>query len=207
LIGFAEVGYKFPAMFAPSAREVSYVAEAGGQTYQASFSLTSWEQRVDRASSVVSWTLSFTGCVGYLWKLNHTADEKFPLAGIATWAGRYMSLEGLYSEGRFLYETLWIGPQLPLSEDQRSKMGAKLATVELIGSLFRLSLAIVCLSVDIFKALAAKEQSPWVETALFCASVAPAFITPLATRYWPKMVTEPLFNRSIRKLEFGLKSI
>jgi len=207
-IGFAEVGYKFPALFAPSENRVEYVAEVDGKTYLANFPLNSWEQRANRVLSVADWTLSLTGCFwylwsfGYLWGMNHTADEKFPLAGIATWAGRYISLKDLYSEGRFLYETLWIGPQFKPTEPNGDKKKStpnvqtpmKLVSVELVGSLLRLSLAIVCLSVDIFKALAAKQQSPWIETALFCASIAPAFITPLATRYWPKLVTKPLYK-------------
>ncbi|HEX2578862.1 MAG TPA: hypothetical protein VHK67_00465 [Rhabdochlamydiaceae bacterium] len=206
LIGFAEIGYKFPAMFTPSAERISYLVEANDQTYTAYFPLNSWEQRADKALSVTDWTLSFTGCVGYLWRLNHSPNEKFPLAEIATWAGRYISLKGLYSEGRFLYETLWVGPQFKCPENKPTTKNKpitnpqprmKLATVELVGSLLKLSLAVVCLSVEIFRALAVKRQSPWIDTALFCASIAPAFITPLATRYWPELVIKPIRNKSV----------
>ncbi|HEX4840471.1 MAG TPA: hypothetical protein VFU89_08535 [Rhabdochlamydiaceae bacterium] len=200
LIGFAEVGYKFPAMFVPSKEKVPYVAEAEGKTYQASFPLNSWEQGANRVLSAADWTLSFTRCFWYLWRMNHTTDEKFPLAGVATWAGRYISLKELYFEGRFLYETLWVGPQFKAGNEREKESNAqtpmKLASVELVGSLLRLSLAVVYLSVDVFKVLATRQQSPWIETALFCASIAPTFINPLANHYWPKLVTQPLYNRS-----------
>ncbi len=211
LLGFAEVGAKFPAMFSPSDTQVKYVVkDAYGNAYRAQFPLNQWEQRSNRALNIADWTLSFSGCAGFLWRLNHSADEKFPLAALATWSGRYMSFKGLYSESRFLYETLWVG--IPQKYDEASKnyipiqhydkvqkktipvQNPTLAREELAGSLFRLSLSVVCLSLDVFKALAVKDNnSKWLDTAIFCAGIAPTFITPLAMRYWPKMVVEPLY--------------
>jgi hypothetical protein len=211
LLGFAEVGAKFPAMFNPSETQAKYVVkDADGNAYRAQFPLNQWEQRSNRALNIADWTLSFSGCAGFLWRLNHSADEKFPLASLATWSGRYMSLKGLYSESRFLYETLWVGIHLKYSDEQKKYIPVQyyddvqkkvilvknptLAKEELAGSLFRLSLSVVCLSVDIFKALAPKDNnSKWLDTAIFCAGIAPTFITPLAMRYWPKMVVEPLY--------------
>jgi hypothetical protein len=209
LLGFAEVGSKFPAMFTPADSQVRYVVkDAHDKAYRAQFPLNQWEQRSNRALNIADWTLSFTGCSGYIWRLNHSADEKFPLASIATWSGRYMSVKGLYAEGRFLYETLWVGNHKKWNEDEQKYVPIKyeknkvilpenfsLAREELAGSLFRLSLAVVCLSLEIFKTLAAKgNQSPWLDSAIFCAGLAPTFITPIAMRYWPKMVVDPLYT-------------
>ncbi len=210
LIGFAEVGAKFPSLFNPSEKQVKYVVTEGNNKYKAQFWLSTWEQRANKAQNVADFLLSFSGCAGYLWRLQHTPDEKFPLAPVATWSARYMSVKGLYFEGRFLYETLWVGAHrrcageegkyAPIEryDDTLRKnvpvQNTTLAKEEIAGSLLKISLSVVCLSLDLFKTLASNENnSPWLETAIFCAGIAPTFITPLATRYWPKMVAEPLY--------------
>jgi hypothetical protein len=199
LLGFAEVGSKFPAMFISSPKQVQYVVRGtAGKEYRAQFPLKSWEQNANKAVSIADWTLSFTGCAGYIWRMNHTPDQKFPLAPVATWSARYMSIQGLYSEGRFLYKTLSMGEHREYHATQEKYLPLKkkvtVAWEEVAGSLLKLSLSVVCLSLDIFKALAAKgNQSPWIDTAIFCAGIAPTFITPVAMRYWPKIVTEPLY--------------
>lgn len=199
LLGFAEVGAKFPAMVGPYKTKVEYtVRGAKDKTYQAKFPLSSWEQKANKALCVADWALSFTGCAGYIWRLNHAADEKFPFASLATWAGRSMSIGGLYFEGRFLYETLWVDKPQRYSNNNDVyypiKVDTTVAREELIGSALKISLSVVCLSLDLFKALAANgNQSPWLDTAIYCAGLAPTFITPVAMRYWPKLVVEPLY--------------
>lgn len=199
LMGFAEVGAKFPALFSPYKTQVQYtVRSAKNDTYQAQFPLSPWEQKADKALSMADWALSLTGCAGYIWRLNHTADEKFPFASLATASGRYLSIGGLYFEGKFLYETLWVSKPQQYHEVKKTyeplKKSATVTREEIIGSALKISLSVVCLSLDIFKALAAKgNQSPWLHTAIFCAGLAPTFITPAAMRYWPKMVVEPLY--------------
>src|SRR4051812_39098551 len=95
LLGFAEVGSKFPAMFEFSKTQVQYIVRDGngkvvrdeqGKACRARFDLNYQEQKANEAASVADWTLSFTGCASYIWRLNHTADQKFPLAPIATWS-------------------------------------------------------------------------------------------------------------------------
>ncbi len=208
LLGFAEVGSKFPAMFNPFKTQVQYTARgANNDTYRAQFSLPPLERAIDKALSVADWAFSLSGCASYIWKLNHTADETFPLASsLATWSGRCMSLGGLFLEGRFLYETLWVGkPQTykavpekhkpDLKEYHPIEKNVKVAWEEVAGSMLKISLSVVCLSFDLFKKLATKEnQSPWLDTAIFCAGLAPTFITPIAMRCWPKMVVAPLYE-------------
>jgi hypothetical protein len=199
IVGFAEVAFKFQAMFEPSKTEVNYVVkDADGNSGIAQFSLHYLEQKANKILSVADWSLSVTGCASYFWKSNHTSDEKFPYAPIATWSARYMSLKGLYSEGRFLYETLWVGPDPETRMSFRKKKyvvleNPKAAWQEVAGSMLKISFSIACLSADVLKTLAVTEsQSPWLDTAIFCAGVAPTFIAPVALRYWPKMVVEPL---------------
>ncbi len=209
-IGFAEVGSKFPAMFNPSETQVKYVVRDGNNAYKAQFPLNYWEQKANQALNVADWTLSFTGCAGYIWRSNHTAVEKFPLAPIATWSARYMSLKGLYFDGRFLYETLWVGNHQKYNDVLKTYVpiqrwdniegvnvpvpNTTVAWEEVAGAVLKISLSIACLSLDIFKGLAAKgNSSPWLDTAIFCANLAPTFITPVAMRYWPKMAVEPIY--------------
>lgn len=195
LLGFAEVGAKFPALFSPYKTEVQYtVKSAKDKTYQAQFPLASWEQYFDKTLSVADWTLSFTGCAGYIWRFYHAADEKFPFASIATSSGRYMSIGGLYFEGRFLSETLQAPDQIIYRKNKQNFKQVTVVREELIGSALKISLSLVCLSLDLFKTMAANgNQSPWLDTAIFCAGLAPTFITPVAMRYWPKLVVEPLY--------------
>jgi hypothetical protein len=212
LLGFAEVGAKLPAMLNPSLslsqRQVEYVVkDANGNSYRAQFPLNYWEQKSNNIQNIADWTISFTGCAGYIWRLNHTTAEKFPLADIATWSARYMSIKGLYFEGRFLYETLWVGdhqkstdggqtyiPIVRWDSTKQVRAPVQNATViwqEVAGSVLRITLSVACLSLDIFKELAAKGNSSlWLNTAIFCAGLAPTFIQPVALRYWPKMVVE-----------------
>ncbi len=198
LLGFAEVGSKFPALLSPFKTRVQYVVKgASEKTYQAQFPLKPWQQKADRALSVVDWTLSFNGCAGYIWRLNHTADEKFPLAPIAPWLPRCMSIGGLYFESQFLYKTLWVGNHLKydaIQEKYKSiRKNTTVAWQEIAGSVLKISLSVACLSLDVFKLAAKENQAPWLDTAIFCAGLAPTFITPVAMRYWPKMVVEPLY--------------
>jgi hypothetical protein len=199
LVAFAEVGSKFSALFSPYKTQVQYtVRGANDKTYKAQFPLASLEQKADKALGVADWALSFTGCASYIWRWNHSADEKFPLSALATWSGRYMSIGGLYFEGRFLYETLLVGKPQEYHATQEKyvpiKENATVAREEFIGSALRISLSVVCLSLDLFKAMATNgNQSPWLDTAIYCAGLAPTFITPVAMRYWPKMVAEPLY--------------
>ena len=80
LIGFAELGSKFPGMFNPADEHVKYVVrDLAGNPYEAHFSVTEWEQKANKAQNIVDWTLSATGCASYIWKLNCTdPKEPFP---------------------------------------------------------------------------------------------------------------------------------
>jgi hypothetical protein len=99
-------------MFKPADEHVKYVVrDLAGKPYEAHFSIPEWEQKANKAQSIIDWTLSATGCASYIWKLQCTdPKEQFPLAPLLTWGGRFMAINGLWSEGRFLYETLWLRP-------------------------------------------------------------------------------------------------
>jgi hypothetical protein len=218
LLGFAEVGSKFPAMFSPAESKVQYVVrdEQGKvvrdeqrKAWKAHFDLNYLDKIANKALSIADWTLSFTGCAGYIWKLNHSADEKFPLVPIATWSARVMSIKGLYSEGRFLYETCWVGNRHMFDKEKKVAISdadsdieqdkivpmpiSTVAWEEVAGSVLKISLSVACLGLDVLKLAAKESQSPWLDTAVFCAGLAPTFITPVAMRYWPKMAVEPLY--------------
>ncbi len=197
LLGFGEVVVKFPAMFSHSKSHVQYVVkDADGKPYRAQFPLNYLDKKSNNIQNIADWTLSFTGCAGYIWRLNHTTAEKFPLASLATWSSPYMSIKGIYSEGRFLYETWWVGKHQIHGRDETKGESVPVQNVtvvweEVAGSVLRISLSVTCLSLDIFKGLAARgNSSPWLDTAIFCAGLAPTFITPVALRYWPEMAVK-----------------
>jgi hypothetical protein len=217
LFGFVDVINKFDKMFEPSATRVEYVVKDGADIgYKAQFPLHRCEQISNRVGNIAVWALSVSGCAEYIWKLDHTPLEPFPLKSSVTCIGISLNLKGIYEESRFLYQTLWCTPKESIKDEEGEEIfvpirrmsldkekivpvpGLRVANEELAGSLFRLSLSVACLSIDIFKALAVKDNNPkWLDTALFCAGLAPTFIAPLAMRYWPKMVVDPLRTTAV----------
>jgi hypothetical protein len=134
LLGFAEAGKKYSPMFKPIATHVKYVVrDLDGNPYEAHFSVPEWQQMANKTQSIIDWVLSVTGCASYIWKLQCTdPKEQFPLAPLLTWGGRFMAIHGLYSEGRFLYETVWMRTNSLIipSFDDISDFSAPIVTVQ-----------------------------------------------------------------------------
>jgi hypothetical protein len=188
LLELAEAFSKFPAMFEPSDTEVEYIVRNSGDPtgngYRTKFSIGPLGEIGNRVQSGADWAFSCTGFLRYMEKSGYTSVGKIPLAPIASWAGRIMYVKGFCSEGQFLYKTMW---------KHNHSEGLKVAWEEVIGSLFRIAFSAAFLSLDIFDTFVPKEnRSPWLDTAIFCAGLAPTFIKPVAIRYWPKLVVEPL---------------
>jgi hypothetical protein len=163
------------------------------------------------AANAAFWIISVNECEAFLNK--HSGSEVNPHTSfLATWGGRYASIKDLCFEGWFLYQTWWLGNHLRFREVNANNVirreyvplrapiapdvqDTTIATQEIVGSLLKISLAVVCLSLDIFTKMAkGGNKSLWLETAIFWTSLAPTFITPVAMRYWPNLAIKPLGN-------------
>ena len=169
-------------------------------TRRAQMPVDIWWQWSGVVQNVADWTISVSECEAYLRK------DSAQMAPFTTWGARYLSVKSLCFEGWFLYQTWWLGNHQRINaagqpDSIRNVLphvqSTTLAKREIAGSLLKISLSVVCLSLDFFTKLNGKEQKPfWLEAAIFWTRIAPTFITPVALRYWPKVVTIPLYKRA-----------
>lgn len=185
-LAFVEVG----TVKYENKERIDYVAvDEKGQHLQASLPLGYWSQWANRIENIASWSLSVAECGSFLWKYQYPAslDRTF-FAIFAEWTGRFISIKLLISESWFLTKTLW-----KVQHIESKDVTLTLAKREIVGSLLKISLALACLSIDLFQILAKNEYKPaWLDTALFWTRISPAFITPVV-RHWPTLVTKPLY--------------
>lgn len=192
-LSFVEVGTRFNAMFAPPDTKIDYVVvDEDGKSFQAFLPLGRHGQWANRLENICSWSLSVSECGSYLWKLQNlsSTDQPFFIT-FASWAGRYLSVKTLCYEGLFLYRTWWQGQHRTVVEVKKE---ASISKSDIAGSLLKISLAVVSLSLEFFVYLTAKgNKSPWLETTLFWSRITPTLITPV-NRYWSVMVTRPYYT-------------
>ncbi|MBS0647961.1 MAG: hypothetical protein JSS10_01900 [Verrucomicrobia bacterium] len=195
-LAFGETAGKVVPIFKQGQDKRRYVVfETTGDVQkplQASYKLENWEQWLNKGELIAHWAISFCESeAGYQKMMNNGPSRLTTLARILS---PLVSAKILYMEGSFLYKTL------QPAEDKHDvgavdKKKAKLAKQEIYGSALKIALAVICLSLDLFNKFGSKEkQSVWLETTIFWASVAPAFVGTAAHFYWPKLVLTPLQN-------------
>jgi len=188
-LAFIEVRTRFDAMFKKPDEKIDYVVlDAKGNYLKATFPLTHREQLAGRFENIASWTLSLSECGNYIWKFyNASAEDRPPFATFMSWTGRAMSIKTLVVEGRFLFQTWWAGKHVQIDKATLSKQS-------LAGSILKIFLAAMCLAIELFQYFAANQYKPlWLGSALFWTRISSTFISPVANRYWPSMVTTPLY--------------
>jgi hypothetical protein len=187
-----EVVTKLEGVFYPSKAPIDYVVvNEKDESFKAQLSIEEWVP-FNRIQSAADWMLSLAECEVYLRGGDRGAAYSSPFA---TWGSRYMSIKGLCFEGWFLYKTQWLGQPTRYNSATKKDEIVSISRVCVAGSMLKISLALVCLSLDLFNTLGSKVNKPvWLETAMFCAGIAPTFITPMAFKYWPRMVVEPLYK-------------
>jgi hypothetical protein len=211
-LAFAEVAIKTKTLLTWSRPHNDYfVVDNLNRVQRAQLPLNIWQQGFNMAANAAHWIISVNECEAFLSK--RSGSEAVPyISSIAAWGIRYVSIKDLCFEGWFLYQTWWLGNhqrfrevnanngirkeyvhlRAPIAPDVQD---TTIATQEIVGSLLKISLAVACLSLDIFTQMAKRgNKSPWLETALFWTSLAPTFITPIAMRYWPNLAIKPLGN-------------
>jgi hypothetical protein len=203
-LAFVDVTIKFPGLFKKPQKDIiEYVViNKNNEPQKAQTPFNYWEQQANKAQVFADWALNLSECGSYVWKWrNPTSTKRPPFANLATWSGRYMCLKGLYFESKFLYQIWWEGKHLHYNEEEQQYVpinGTVLAKEDLIGSMLKISLSVVCLSLDVLQTFAPKENRPfWLESAIFWTRIAPTFITPVAIRYWPNLVTKPLYAKAV----------
>ncbi len=203
-LAFVEVGSKFKTMFKDPDMYINYVVmDENHHPRKAQFPLNAWAQWSNVFQNFVDWGISVGECEVYLRSSAENSGHPFT-APLVNWGARYMSIKSLCFEGWFLYQTWWKGEHLHGAKRNEKIIGyipfterVTLSKREIIGSALKISLSVVCLSLDLFNKLAAHEKKPfWLETAIFWTRIAPTFITPAALRYWPNIVTKPLYMRA-----------
>lgn len=170
---------------------VKYVVVDDQQNYQkVEFSRSLWEQRASIAEAVSSMITSVAETESYL--------SKRPILGtFSQIASPILSLSTIYTEGSFLYKTVWLRQMkgaeklTPVEVDAAAKI--KVAPQQVAGSLLKVALSVVCLSLDVFSQMGQRANPPsWLGRAQFWAVIAVTLMPALAYTYWPKLVVEPL---------------
>ncbi len=181
--------------------EIKYLLVDQKGVTEETFVFTPFEWYVNLAGSFAEWVIS----VGETESFLHAAYgwTRRPLVTpIARFASPVISLKTIYLEGSFLYKTIILrqmhGAKIAvLAEEKTAAAAAAEKTIPkevIIGSLLKVALCVVCLSLDVFNNLAARESKPfWLTPAtIFWTRLAPTFMIPAAFYYWPKLVVEPL---------------
>ena len=193
-LSFVEVGTRFNGMFSQSETKIDYVVvDESGKKTQAFLPLDWRAQWANRIENICHWSLSVSECGSYLWRLqNLSSTDLPPFSTFATWVGRYVSVKTLCYEGWFLYRTWW--RQGKHHTVVKVQDGASISKRDIAGSLLKISVAVVCLSLELFAYLVAKgNKSPWLETTLFWSRITPTLMDPV-NRYWSVMVTRPYYT-------------
>lgn len=194
---FVDVGAKLPAIFAPLKDRRQYVVidQSSGLDDQSRpfafyLGLPKWEQWLDKTEALAHWVLSVCQCEAACRKLNNEPPRWSILASIVS---PLISAKLLYTEGSFLFKTIR-RDQYQRGENSKPRtVTATLAKQEIYGSALKISLSIICLSLDLFNKFAPKGDKPvWLETALFWTSIAPTFVGPAAHYYMPELAVKPL---------------
>lgn len=194
-LAFGEAAGKIVPIFKQGPEKRKYVVvdtEGVQKKLAASYELKSWEQWLNKGELIAHWAISFCESeAGYQKMMNNGPSRFTTLARVLS---PLVSAKTLYMEGSFLYKTLQPAEgKHDVSAADKKK--AKLAKQEVCGSALKITLAVICLSLDLFSKFGSKEKQPvWLETTIFWASVAPAFVGTAAHFYWPKLVLTPLQN-------------
>ena len=163
------------------------------------YTYETWEWVSGYGKNASDWLLSVSESYAFIRAVFNIKGPS-SMDSIAKWSGRFISIQALSTESYFLYKTLWTRQMNGAKENSSAEQAAveknTVATEVIIGSIFKIALSIVGISMDIFNHMARKETKPyWLAPAMFWASLAPTFLVPTAYFYWNSLIVEPLIQK------------
>jgi hypothetical protein len=172
-------------------KPISYVVFKKNSARMREFTLSLGQQRADYIGASADWLMSVAECENFL---RPAFDiKRGPIfSPLASYSGYVSSLRTLYIEGSFLYQTVWLHHKegkVTVSEAPEGKV----SKLVIAGSLLKIALAIIGLTLDFFSILSKRENKPyWLAPANFWLGLVPTLLIPLAYNWWPNVAVEPI---------------